>query len=61
MNYNRSALESVDSNWLWREIKVFVGPFGGLTPVEIRLGTPNNKGLVFTQWEECQLFLKSES
>lgn len=57
----RSALENVDSSCLLREIKISANPFGRLTRVEIRLGTPNNKSLVFTQWEECQLFLKSES
>lgn len=61
MNYTGSALENVDSNWLRREIKISANTFGRLTSVEIRLGTPNNKSLVFTQWEECQLFLKSES
>lgn len=49
----RSALENVDSNFLWREVKISANPFGRLTPVEIRLGIPNNKSLVFTQWEEC--------
>lgn len=57
----RSALENVDSSCLLREIKTSANPLGRLTPVEITLGTPNNKSLVFTQWEECQLFLKSES
>lgn len=57
----RSALENAGSNCLWREIKISANPFGILTPGEIRFGTPNKKSLDFPQWEECQLFLKSES
>lgn len=57
----RSALENMDSSCLLREINISANLFGRLTPVEMRVGTPNNKSLVFTQWEECQLFLKSES